>query len=347
MNNLNYNLNCSSRIFIFMMLFCLISDYSLLFGNEHLESISVETITVAPEDFDYYIEFLGTAYASKDALLTAPAGGTVHKINLSRGDHVKKNQSLCDIDGQKAEIGLNISKLNEKLSSEKLSRTKAHLEKGTSSRTKQENDQLVWLRSKQELLNSKKIYQGAFCIAPFSGFIGETYITQFQEIGPYGKTFHLINLDSIKVIVDVPENEYDGYQKGNLAKLNTVSSSKEWTGKILNLGKSINHKSRTFSMELAFNTPDRKINHGALVNVLVLRKKMKNIILIPSSALQIGHTKTTVMVVHNGKAEKRTVQTGLQLISKTQITKGLNSGDKLIVSGADLAKDGQKVRVVN
>ena len=106
-----------------------------------------------------------------------------------------------------------------------------------------ENDELVWYQSKLDLISAKEIYEGAYCIAPFSGTIGNQFINQFDQLSPNQVTYEIIDLDKIKVDIDVPENNIHGYQKGNTAKLFTDRGTNKFVeGSIINIGKSITPK---------------------------------------------------------------------------------------------------------
>ena len=205
--------------------------------------IPVKTSIVKKSNFENYIRFIGTTIANKKATLLAPSGGEVNLIHFFRGEDVKKGEKLCNIDGKRSKLMLDRAKLQVKIASEKLERTKSHVKKGTSSRIHMENDELVWYQSKLDLISAKEIYEGAYCIAPFSGTIGNQFINQFDQLSPNQVTYEIIDLDKIKVDIDVPENNIHGYQKGNTAKLFTDRGTNKFVeGSIINIGKSITPK---------------------------------------------------------------------------------------------------------
>jgi multidrug efflux pump subunit AcrA (membrane-fusion protein) len=68
--------------------------------------------------------------------------------------------------------------------------------------------------------------------------------------------------------------------------------------------------------------------------------------LIPSSALVSGAGGQAVFTVENGRALRRTVQTGLTSQGRIEVLSGLEAGDTIVVTGGNTLRDGGEVRVV-
>lgn len=323
-------------------------------GDEAADSNAAEVVTpvkvlkVARGDFDWYGHFIGTVHAEKEIKLLAPNGGRVEEVLAQRGELVKPGQKLCDVDGKLAGIGLKVASLNEKIASDTYRRTKTHVSNGTSSRTKQQSDQLAWYRSQEAKIRAEKAEAGAFCRSPMTGKIVERFIEPYQELAPNAPTFHIADATKVRVLVAKAEDQTSGYQVGNPATLTRhASPGRTWHGSIRSLASSVDAKSRTITMELVFDNKDETLLPGASVKVKVLRKKLLGAIVVPNRAIHISGDDASVMVVRQDKATNVPVTMGVQLELGTQVVDGLKAGDQLIVVGSDLVQNGQKVRIVN
>jgi hypothetical protein len=71
--------------------------------------------------------------------------------------------------------------------------------------------------------------------------------------------------------------------------------------------------------------------------------ELSDALLIPSEAVIPGVNEKNVFVMHDGKAERRTVETGTRTASTVHVLAGLKAGDVVIVSGLQQMRAGQSV----
>jgi len=72
----------------------------------------------------------------------------------------------------------------------------------------------------------------------------------------------------------------------------------------------------------------------------------ENALLIPTRAVMGPAGARTVVIVRQGKSERRIVRVGPDIDGKTEVLEGLTLGDSVIVAGQALLRDGATVRVV-
>ncbi|MBR0031648.1 MAG: efflux RND transporter periplasmic adaptor subunit [Treponema sp.] len=104
---------------------------------------------------------------------------------------------------------------------------------------------------------------------------------------------------------------------------------------------------RTMQVKLKFNKKDERIKVGMYARVKLITESVQNAIVIPSNAILTRDGKTYVFVVKNGIAYQESVESGISIDNKTEITKGLSSGDEIIIKGQALLNDGVKVNVIS
>ena len=95
--------------------------------------------------------------------------------------------------------------------------------------------------------------------------------------------------------------------------------------------------------------PDRiaSLGDGYRVEARITIDELNGVLQIPNSALFRYRRQWHVMKVVGNVAEMQRVEIGLQNESHTQIIKGLNQGDTVIMYPSDEVQSGTKVRLVN
>lgn len=87
----------------------------------------------------------------------------------------------------------------------------------------------------------------------------------------------------------------------------------------------------TYAVKVKFDTQDDRIKPGMSVNTVIITDVATDVIAVPNSAVKSGGGSAFVQVLDaSGKPANRTVQTGISNDTLTEITSGLEAGDKVI-----------------
>ena len=108
---------------------------------------------------------------------------------------------------------------------------------------------------------------------------------------------------------------------------------------------------RTMQVKLKFNKKDSRIKVGMYARVKLVTDTVKNAIVIPSNAIVVRDGKNYVFVVNghgdNATVRRESVECGISIDNKTEITTGLGAGDEIVIKGQSLLNDGAKVNVMS
>ncbi len=89
-----------------------------------------------------------------------------------------------------------------------------------------------------------------------------------------------------------------------------------------------------YGVTISINNPPSSIKLGMSANVNIVTAIANNTLLIPNSALVYTSAGNPLVILEsNGKYMKTPIQTGISNIYFTQVTSGLNSGDKIVING--------------
>ena len=177
--------------------------------------------------------------------------------------------------------------------------------------------------------------------APFSGELGlrlvspGAYVTPQTILGTLGQT------DKVKIDFAVPESYVSLIQKGNIVKVQTNGSDESLSATITAIDPQINSVTRNIKVRAFLNSGN--ILPGAFVKVL-LDKNRKAIIVPTNSIIPEGYL-SQVVVIKNSKAIFKTVETNLRNANVVEITKGIELGDSIVVSGMLYVRPNTKVKI--
>ena len=88
-------------------------------------------------------------------------------------------------------------------------------------------------------------------------------------------------------------------------------------------------------MRVRAKNQDNKLRPNTFVEATFLPKEGTQVVLVPTEAtISDGATTVVFVETENGVYRRRVVQLGRQTREKTEVTSGLNAGEKVVVRGA-------------
>ncbi|MDT0294562.1 efflux RND transporter periplasmic adaptor subunit [Mesonia ostreae] len=325
---------------------------------EKLDTIS-RSVLVSVEKlqdsiFKHYVEIQGDVETDKNIILYPEFSGVLSKIYIKEGDEVRKGQLLAKID----DGGLS-SQLAQ-------SETQLALAKTTFERQERLWDQKIG--SEIQFLEAKTNFDAmknsvnqlrsqlakTIVKAPFSGTIDKVFSDQGEVVSPgANQLFRLVNLDEMYIVAEVPETYLGKIRKGSDVKVVLSSIGKEFEGKVEKVANYINPNNRSFEIRVSVPNSDGTVKPNLIATVKLNDYTATNAITIPQNILQENSKGEKIAYLfqsedgNEGVAQKVLVETGLSYNNKIEVTKGLESGQTIIVEGARTIRDGQEVKTKN
>jgi membrane fusion protein (multidrug efflux system) len=102
---------------------------------------------------------------------------------------------------------------------------------------------------------------------------------------------------------------------------------------------------KTFHVKVIIDNPTHEIRPGMIARVAFLKRIIPDALAAPIFALVDKKGERLLFVEKDGVAHARTVSIGVIEGDRIQITKGLEPGDNLIVTGQKEVEEGMRVRV--
>jgi len=306
----------------------------------------VKTITLEPGDFAEYLEITGTVRANNQFDILAEEAGELIKIKKDQGNYAKKGDTLAVIDNKILKAGYIQAEAAMKQAELAYSSNKVLFEKKAVS----ENDFLSSKYTYEQAKAAYKLYEARygklFITAPLNGLVNE----RFVDLGAYANSmspvFHFIDNDTIKITAGIAERFASYIHTGSEAVI-TFDAFPDLmlNGKISFFSKSINPVNRTFKVEMKLKNPDKKLSHGIIANLKILKNHYKDRIIIPMESLMDSEKGHYVYVKENGMAKKIFVDI-IAVYKDSVLVNGPVSGQSLIVQGHRELADGEKIKEI-
>lgn len=317
-----------------------------------------------PETVVDRIRLPGIVSAWREVTVSAQVGGVVVSVEVDEGDEVAKGEVLCRVDDRDHKAALD--KENAALDQARAARDLAELRFERVRRLKADKviGQSEYDSSEAALRQAKAMVERAAAskvqaaltlertvvVAPMRGTVSEVSAEAGALISPGGSVARIVDIRKVRVAVGIPERDVRAVEKLTVVDL-TLSAvpGKVFAGKRTYLGVEPRKGSRTYRLELEVDNPEREIRPGMFATADIIRGTLKGAIVIPLFAVIPREKDRIVFVEEDGVARRRVVRIGLMMGSRIEkarvvITRGLSSGDRLIVVGHRQVEDGQKVR---
>ena len=180
--------------------------------------------------------------------------------------------------------------------------------------------------------------------APFSGVVGLKQVSPGAYVTPATVIATLQQLDKIKVDFTLPEEYSSFIKKGNKVEVE-VQNGQQIKDKALIIATEPQISQSTRNIKVRAILEKGKGNPGAFVKVYINNGNEKSAIKVPSNAIIPDDKNNQVILVKGGKASFVNVQTGVREASTVEITKGINTGDSVVVTGVLFARPKSQLKV--
>jgi len=185
----------------------------------------------------------------------------------------------------------------------------------------------------------------AFITAPFDGIVADRLLTEGAISSANSPILTLISKE-MEVVLNIEESVIGRIREGMGVKLTAPAyPGEQFSGTVSFIGLSADTRSRTFTVKVTPNDPERKLRPGMSVQVKLETERHENVLTVPRTAVLQRDNRSVVFVVSDGVANMRPVTTGLFDERVIEIVSGLQEGEDVVVSGQNVLRDKDPVRV--
>jgi multidrug efflux system membrane fusion protein len=331
-------------------------------------------VRVAPAttgDFPIYYKALGTVTALNTINVRSRVAGELMKINFQEGQQVKAGDLLAVIDPRSYQIALQQAEGTLMQNQALLKNAQIDVQRyrdlykedSIAKQTLDTAESLVGqyqgtIKTNQAAVGDARLNLDFTQIrAPISGRIGlrqldvgnlvaandTTALAVITQTKPITVNFTLPEKDLADVIGHYRSGDkllVEAWDRGDV-KLQAK-------GVLASIDNQIDITTGTLKFKARFDNDNEALFPNQFVNARLLANTLKNVVLVPSAAVQFGVNGTFVYVMDGDKKVRiRSLKTGPGDENATVVTEGLAAGDRVVLEGTDRLKDGSDVDVVN
>jgi Cu(I)/Ag(I) efflux system membrane fusion protein len=175
--------------------------------------------------------------------------------------------------------------------------------------------------------------------APISGVVSELNAREGMTVTPGAPLFRINGLSTVWVNAEVPESVASAVSPGSrVAALATALPGKRFDGRVSAILPEVNPTTRTLKVRIELVNPSGELVPGMFTTVDFAPGVKREALMVPSEAVIHTGERTVVVVAEaagDGKQQFRPVdvETGSEAEGMTEVRKGLDAGQKVVVSG--------------
>jgi len=317
--------------------------------------IPVTVAKVQKADFPVYLYGLGTVQPYKTVSLHSRVDGQIAKVTFKQGELVKEGDPLIELDQRPYQAALDQVTAKKQLDQALLDNTTKDLDRlvkaGNLASTQQQIDTQKALVAQQQaqvraddaaIASAQTQLSYTSIAAPLTGKMG------FRTIDP-GNIVHaadangiatIVQLQPISVVFNAPEDQVSAINKALASGEVPVDALSSDGLTVLSHGhlaltdNAITESSGTIGMKASFANTDQALWPGLSVTTNMLVETLKQVIVVPDTAIQHGPNGLFAFVVgSDNKVTMQTVKVSHTGNGQAVISDGLTAGQTVVVAG--------------
>jgi HlyD family secretion protein len=161
-------------------------------------------------------------------------------------------------------------------------------------------------------------------------------------VGSGDPLFRIVTDGAIELAADVPEDSLAQLSVGMAANVDLPGPNNSGSGTVRLISSEVDQTTRLGKVRIAL-TARAHIGSFASASIILTRRTS---VAVPATAVVQNGSGDSVLVVHDGHIEQRTVTTGLTNDTETETTAGVAIGELVVVRAAAFLRNGEAVRAV-
>ena len=183
--------------------------------------------------------------------------------------------------------------------------------------------------------------------ADFAGIVTGVKPVDGSNVENGGELFTVSSIEKVCVDVSFSKSDLEKIEEGQKAVATIAGKQYEGTVTRISRAAAKNEKGASIIQgEIHIDNPDTDLYLGVDARVMVEGNKAENVVVIPVEAINIGKDGSFVYVVTDGMVQKRMVTAGISSDEYTEIKKGLEVGEQVIISVDAGIEEGMAVNPV-
>ncbi|MDE3066090.1 MAG: efflux RND transporter periplasmic adaptor subunit [Verrucomicrobiota bacterium] len=312
-------------------------------GGESLPAVAVRTQVAEMKSRVATEADAGTVRARLRAVIEAKVSGKIEQMLVAPGQQVTRGELLATIDAREIQAQYERTLAVRQQAESDLKRATDLFRQHVFSQSEFDNAQSKCRVADAAAVEAKTLLDYTQVTAPFAGVITRKDADVGDLAVPGKPLLEMEDPRLLRLEADVPEALVDKIKLGDKLPVRIGALETNFTGIVSEIAPSADPNSRTFVVKLDLPSLPG-LRAGQFGRVAVPTGKVSALRVPASAVLQRGQMEL-VFVAADGRAHLRIVKTGARVGHEVEVVSGLDSGEAVVISGADNLLDGQPVHV--
>jgi len=293
------------------------------------------------------LSLVGSIAPNEMVEIKTETDGIVEEINLKEGERVEKGQLLVKLDETKLAATVAQAEANLKLSEANFERAKQLFKDKLISQQEYDQAASIHAVNQASVDLQRRQLKDARVLAPFAGIVGARQISPGQVIMRNTILTWLVDLDTVKVEVNVPERYLQQLNIGRPLEFSVAAfPGEKFRGAVYFVSPQISENLRTALVKARIPNAEHKLRGGMFASLDLTLQVRESAIVIPEPAIMSNGDNFSVFIVDkDGNAQVRPIQVGIRLAGKAEVLKGLTAGEMVVVEGIQKLRPGGPVKL--
>lgn len=170
--------------------------------------------------------------------------------------------------------------------------------------------------------------------APVSGIVLEKKAVQGMRFMPGEALYQIVDLSSVWVIADVPEQEIAAIKAGGMSQVSVEAyPDRRFNGKVDFIYPALNSATRTVPVRIVIANPQGLLKPAMFAQVDLQAGSVSRVLSVPTSAVIDSGTRQVVLVqLGEGRFEPREVKLGSRSENYAEVLEGVAEGEQVVTS---------------
>ena len=295
------------------------------------QNLGIRTAVVVTGSLNPDVSVVGTiAYNERDqVLIQARATGYIERLYVRATlDPVRRGQALAEI-----YVPDWVAAQEEFLAVRRMQGTDlANLIDGARQRMRQAGMSDEQIRAVE---SSGTVKPRVTLVAPIDGVVVELTAREGMTVMPGATLFRINGLGTVWANAEIPESQAGLVRPGAAVEARSPAvSGAVFKGRVQAILPEVNPGTRTLKARIELANPQGRLSPGMFVNVRFADPAEQMALLVPSEAvIQTGKRSVVMVAEAGGRFRPVEVEAGRESNGQTEIKRGLELGQKVVVSG--------------
>jgi RND family efflux transporter MFP subunit len=334
--------------------------------------MTVELASVTRSDMADTVTVVGNLVGAATVDAVPKAQGRLQDVFVKLGDPVRRGQPIAKIEDRElleqvkqAEATYNVAQAtirqrqaDLRLAQTNLDRSKSLYDRellprstmdDTDARYQAAQAQLdlatAQMESTRARLDELKInLSNTVITAPVEGFIGKRTLDPGASVGVNTSFMSVVDIRTVRLVINVVEKDLRRINPGTTADIEVDAFPGEtFHGRVARIAPILDPSSRTAQVEIEIPNSNFRLKPGMYARATFTVEKHEHALVVPTLAVVDVSGKIGVFLQNGDLAAFHAVTVGIEHQDMTEITSGLEEGQKIISTGAAALREGDRV----